>query len=229
MKKLIKRIPFIGHIAKKIYRKIKGIPEFTTSGEYWEKRYKLGGNSGAGSYNNLAEFKGEIINRFLENKKIESVIEFGCGDGNQLKHFKPKKYLGYDISEKAVIICTEMYKNDSTKSFKSMNNYNNEIAELTMSLDVIYHLIEDYNFTNYMNTLFQASSRYVIVYSSNTNENKSNAPHVKHRRFTEWVEKNQKSFYLSEHIPNKYPFDGDGSRTSMADFFIYNRSSINNA
>ena len=35
------------------------------SHEYWEKRYASGGNSGAGSYNYLAEFKAEILNNFV--------------------------------------------------------------------------------------------------------------------------------------------------------------------
>jgi len=223
MKKMVKRIPLVGTLIVKAYRKIKGAPEFTTSGKYWDDIYKLGGNSGAGSYNNLAEFKAEIINGFLENKKIESVIEFGCGDGNQLKYLKPKKYSGYDVSENALKLCMKMYKDDNTKFFKLMNSYDSETAELTMSLDVIYHLIEDLVFSDYMNKLFEASSKFVMIYSSNTDENKLNAPHVKHRKFTVWVEKNQKSFKLIEHIPNKYPYNGNGERTSFADFFIYEK------
>lgn len=223
MKRLIKKIPLIGNLVVKIYWKIRKVPEFTTSGEYWENRYKLGGNSGAGSYNNLAEFKAEIINRFIENEKIDSVIEFGCGDGNQLRYLKPKKYLGYDVSETALQLCIEMYKNDKTKSFKLMNSYNRETAELTMSLDVIYHLIEEQTFSDYMNKLFEASSKFVIIYSSNTDENELSQPHEKQRKFTDWVENNQKSFKLLEYIPNKYPFDGNGKTTSPSDFFIYGK------
>lgn len=223
MKKIIKRIPLVGDLAIKIYRKIKPIPVFTTSGEYWESRYRLGGNSGAGSYNNLAEFKAEIINSFIESKKVVSVIEFGCGDGNQLKYLKPQRYVGYDVSEKAIQDCTAIYKEDNSKNFRLMNSYNNEKAELTMSLDVIYHLIEEQSYLDYMHILFKASNKYVIIYSSNTFENKLSTDHVKHRKFTDWVEKNQQTFKLLEHIPNKYPFDGDVSKTSFADFFIYEK------
>lgn len=222
MKKSISRIPWVNNLYKK-FQKIKRPKDFNTSGEYWEERYKVGGNSGAGSYNNLAKFKGEIINNFIENKKIATVIEFGSGDGNQLKYLKTQSYIGYDVSEKAVQLCTEMYKNDDTKGFKLMNLYSNEKAELTMSLDVIYHLIEDQTYLNYMNTLFEASNKYVIIYSSNTNENRSSAVHVKHRKFTDWIDKNRLDFTLLEHIPNKYPFNGDGKKTSFADFFIYQK------
>lgn len=223
MKTAIKSIPFIGNFIVKIYRKIKGNSEFTTSGKYWDDRYKSGGNSGAGSFNNLAEFKGEIINKFLQSKKIESVIEFGCGDGNQLKYFTPKKYYGYDVSNSAIKLCMKMYENDPNKKFNLMKSYVNETAELTMSLDVIYHLVEDQIYSDYMNKLFDASSKFVIIYSSNTDARDLNTAHVKQRKFTDWVEQNKTAFKLIEHIPNKYPFDGNAQRTSIADFFIYEK------
>jgi len=40
------------------------------SSEYWDNRYKNGGNSGQGSYNALAKFKASVINDFIENNKI---------------------------------------------------------------------------------------------------------------------------------------------------------------
>jgi hypothetical protein len=57
---------------------------FPGSGKYWDNRYKKCGNSGAGSYGKLAEFKADILNKFISKNNIQSVIEFGCGDGNQL-------------------------------------------------------------------------------------------------------------------------------------------------
>ncbi len=58
---------------------------FPGSDKYWEQRYAVGGNSGVGSYGKFANFKAEVINKFVREHKIKSVIEFGCGDGNQLK------------------------------------------------------------------------------------------------------------------------------------------------
>ena len=52
--------------------------------DYWEGRYQSGGNSGSGSYNLLAQYKANFINEFLISHRIQSAIEFGCGDGNQL-------------------------------------------------------------------------------------------------------------------------------------------------
>jgi len=48
---------------------------FFKSSDYWEKRYSLGKNSGVGSYGELAVYKADIINSFIEHQEIDSVIE----------------------------------------------------------------------------------------------------------------------------------------------------------
>ena len=83
------------------------------SKNYWENRYKKGGNSGAGSYSKLAEFKAEIINDFVHKNSVDLVVEWGSGDGNQLSLAKYKKYLGFDVSATAVNLCREKFKNDT--------------------------------------------------------------------------------------------------------------------
>jgi hypothetical protein len=111
-------------IIKTFFKKI-GIYKpsyFTTSPKYWDERYKKGGNSGAGSYNRLAEFKAEVINDFIKQKNIFTVIEFGCGDGNQLKYFDVPSYTGYDISPTIVEHCTKIFENDKSKTFKVLSN-----------------------------------------------------------------------------------------------------------
>lgn len=224
----IKKIPFLGPIIVRTYNALKGIPTFRTSDQYWEERYKMGGNSGSGSYNKLAEFKGKVINLFIISNGVESVKEFGCGDGNQLRYFKCKDYVGYDISSTAIDHCKDIFMSDSTKKFKLIGDYNEEEkADLTLSLDVIYHLVEDDIYFNYMALLFSSSLKYVIVYSSNSDEHENNnvASHVKHRRFSDWVDEMASDFKLIKHIPNKYPYDGDGAESSFADFYIYKKES----
>lgn len=219
----IKKIPLLGNVAIYIYQKISGIPKFTISGDYWENRYKSGGNSGAGSYDILAEFKADIINEFVKERNIETVIEFGSGDGNQLKYFNFKSYTGFDVSQTAIYKCRNLYKSDSSKRFEVLKKYNNEKADLVLSLDVIYHLIEDSAYLHYMEKLFSSSNKYVIIYSSNDDEHENNniAPHVKHRKFMAWVEQNVSNFKLIEHIPNKYPYNGNNDIFSNADFYIF--------
>ena len=194
---------------------------FDTSDNYWIARYKGGGNSGAGSYNALAEFKGEIINSFVMKNNINSVIEFGCGDGNQLKYLNLNSYVGYDVSPDAIKQCSVIFKDDNNKQFKLLKNYENTIADLTLSLDVIYHLIEDDIYNDYMLKLFESSHRYVIIYSSNNDKKEFNSPHVKNRAFSKWIKATKPEYKLIQHIPNKFPFNGDELNTSFADFYIF--------
>jgi len=194
---------------------------FENSSKYWKDRYKKGGNSGAGSYNELAEFKANVINEFITEKKIKTIIDFGCGDGNQIEKLKVHNYVGYDISEEAITICNSKFKNDKRKAFRTLDEYIDEKAELTISLDVLFHLVEDNVFNEYMFRLFRASNKYVIIYSSNFN--KQTAPHVKHRKFTDWIEKNITEFNLTKIIKNKFPYNGDVTTGSYSDFYIYVR------
>lgn len=202
--------------------------KFSGSASFWDERYAAGGNSGAGSYNELAEFKAAILNQFVKQHNIKSVIELGCGDGNQLKLATYPQYLGIDVSPVAIQTCQTLFQNDFTKQFKLMSAYKQEKAELSLSLDVVYHLIEDTVFDSYMNKLFDAASRFVIVYASNTEAQISSwAPHVRHRKFTTWIETWRNDWLLQQHIPNVYPFkknrQGSDEPSSFADFYIFGK------
>jgi hypothetical protein len=224
MKKIIRRIPIIGSLAIMIKNKIFPAKGFTNSKDYWIDRYAKGGDSGAGSYNNLAKFKGDVINEFVLKNKIKSVIELGFGDGNQLKYFQFPFYTGFDISDTVIQKCRHQFKNDTNKKFMHMSDISNQKADMVMSLDVIYHLIEDETYRNYMTHLFDLSKRYVIIYAFDNEESKNYAPHVKPRKFTKWININRPDYKLIEHIPNKYPFDEEKPKsTSFADFYIYER------
>lgn len=222
-----KKFSFIDTALSNIYRFWISLPYvFKNSTSYWIERYKTGGNSGQGSYDKLAEFKAKILNQFVSKNKINSVIEFGCGDGNQLMLCNYPVYFGLDISSDAIARCRELFAGDDSKRFRLMKEYNGETADLALSLDVIFHLTEDHIFTEYMQRLFESSQKYVIIYSSNTDANSvTDGAHVKHRKFSKWVERNKPDWKLIKHIPNRYPVDVDSKNGSPSDFFIYHRNS----
>ncbi len=225
IKNIIKKIPVLNTFALNIYCKIKKIPRLSSSSTYWEERYKYGYNSGLGSYGELANFKADIINDFTNKNKIDSVIEFGCGDGNQLKYYKFKKYTGFDVSKTVVSMCKHQFSSDNSKQFYHLSEFDKQSADLAMSIDVIFHLLEDNVFQLHLKQLFSASNRYVIIYSSNMNDDTSGKKtHVKHWKFTDWVEKNIKNFSLIEHIPNKFPYKEGNGNTSFANFYIYEKN-----
>jgi len=219
----IMKMPFIHKCMDRIY-----FLSFPSSQFYWDHRYVRGGTSGEGSYNRLAEFKADILNSFVKENNIESVIEFGCGDGNQLSLAKYPKYIGFDVSPTAIKICKKRFAHDNSKSlflYDSQcfaDNHNIFQAHLTLSLDVIYHLIEDDIFNDYMKSLFSSSKQFVIIYSSNRNRTQTH--YDKDREFTKWIEQNAPNWKLFRKIDNKYPFDSsDPFNTSKADFYFFRK------
>lgn len=196
-----------------------------SSSVYWEERYRNGGNSGSGSYNRLAEFKAQVINDFVKKNKIDSVIEWGCGDGNQLQYFDFLHYIGYDVSKTIIEQVKNKYKDDINKEFywtrdKEFSNF--RIADMSMSLDVIYHLVEDEVFEKYMLDLFKCSRKYVCIYS--WDQDVPVSMHVKYRKFTEYIENNFPDWKLILHIKNKYfrkKNEQDIDNTSLCDFYFY--------
>ncbi len=224
IKKIIKKIPFLNAFALYIYCKVKKIPRLSSSATYWEERYKYGYTSGTGSYGVLADFKADVMNDFIGKNKIHSVIEFGCGDGNQLKYYKFEKYTGFDVSKTVVSLCKNKFASDSSKQFYHLSEFDKQKADLSISIDVIFHLLEDNVFQSHLQQLFSASNKYVIIYSSNMNDDTSEKTHVRHWKFTDWVDKNVKDFKLIKHIPNKFSYKEGDENTSFADFYIYEKN-----
>ena len=157
----------------------------------------------------------------MKDNNIKSVIEFGCGDGNQLSLFSFPNYIGLDVSTTAIKLCMKRFKDDKMKSFFLYDsecfedNHSIFKADLALSLDVIYHLIENSIFELYMKHLFSSSNKYVIFYSDDINTNQKY--HEKHRQFSKWVEVNLPKWKLINKIKNRYPNE------SCADFYIYKK------
>ena len=221
LRRLVRSNSTLWRLARFVHDQVR---PFSNSGDYWDRRYSSGGNSGGGSYGELAEFKAKIINKFVQDNNIQSVIEYGCGDGNQLKLAEYPRYLGFDVSPTAISLCKRIFAHDATKTFAVMQDYAEETAELALSLDVIYHLVEDQIFNAYMQTLFRSAQRFVIIYSSNTDEQTNRvAAHVRHRNFTAWIDENRPDWEVTQHIPNAFPYQDDASEGFLADFYFYAR------
>lgn len=185
---------------------------FPGSALYWEQHYSSNGDSGTGSYGKSAEYKAGFLNRFVKDNLIENVIEFGCGDGNQAMQFDFPSYTGLDISTTAIEKCRQTCKGDPAKRFLKADKKTTGLhAELALSLDVIYHLIERDVYENYMRQLFAAATRYVIIYAWDVDSGTNY--HVKHRKFSAWIKKNVPDFKLLSKIKN----------STYSDFYIYQR------
>lgn len=191
------------------------------SRKYWEERYKKNMNSGCGSYNHLALFKSKVINDFLDEHHIQSIIDYGVGDGNQLKTLNTdnREYIGIDVSKTVIDKCKQLFAN---KTFILDTEIRNHLSDVVLSCDVIYHLVEDNVYTNYMTNLFTMSRKYVIIYAKDADIR--HTQHVRFRKFTNYIQKNFPKWQLIHHIPNKYPqvvIGKDNEKTSPSDFYIY--------
>lgn len=197
------------------------------SSKYWERRYKKQGNSGCGSYSCLAEFKADIINKFIESQNdiIRKIIDYGVGDGNQLQLINTldKIYIGIDVSPTVIKKCEELFIDDNTKSFMLADKIDDSIkGDLVISCDVIFHLVEDNVYDDYMRNLFNMSNKYVIIYAKD--EDIYHKSHVRFRKFSNYINSNLQEWKLLKHIPNKYPqniIGNNNTTTSPSDFYIY--------
>jgi SAM-dependent methyltransferase len=195
---------------------------FQGSARYWERNYARGGTSGDGSYGAVGQAKADFLNSFVRERVVQSVVEFGCGDGNQLSLADYPRYAGLDVSQTALELCKRRFAEDLSKSFFLydgnffVDNACLFAADLALSLDVVYHLIEEPVFETYMSHLFGAGHRYVIIYATNTTMG-GTAPHVRHRSFSSWVDDNSPEWRLARVAR------GPGVGPARADFFIYER------
>lgn len=195
------------------------VPVPFDSAAYWENRYYDGGNSGDGSGGLLAQHKADFINSFVATRHIQTVVEFGCGDGRQLALADYPDYLGLDVSPTALALCRDRFLGDRNKTFGSLPLTGSILPrDLALSLDVVFHLVEDAVYGKHLHDVFSAANRYVIVYTTDPDKEEAEwtAPHVRHRHLPNTVERNGR-WDLIEHHANPYPGAGG------SDFYVYAR------
>lgn len=99
-----------------------------------------------------------------------------------------------------------------------------ETADVAPLLDVVFYLVEDATFERQMEWLFDALERYVVVHSSNHEAaHEASSPHVRHRRFVDWIAARRPDWELFRTLLNPYPYRGDPRTGSFADFCCFRR------
>lgn len=222
--KTAKRTPWIWHVALKLrYRP--GLywlwkRSFPGSKAHWERHYETGGDSGPGSYGSSAEYKARFVNEAIKENGIRSIIELGCGDGNQLSYIEVEEYIGLDVSKYAIRRCYERHQNNKNRSFiwYDQNYFYDQLkvlsGECAISLDVIYHLIEDDVFSLYLEHLFNCGRRFVIIYAWDRDGGRRDHVSVRSRKYSDYVATNFPEFCVVKHIP---------ANGAFADFYLYKR------
>jgi cyclopropane fatty-acyl-phospholipid synthase-like methyltransferase len=67
-----------------------------------------------------------VINDFIASAGVNSVIEFGCGDGGQLRLSRYPNYVGVDVSAAAIANCSQIFSHDKTRPFVTAASYAGE-------------------------------------------------------------------------------------------------------
>jgi hypothetical protein len=74
----------------------------------------------------------------------------------------------------------------------------------------------------YMRTLFRAARRHVILYTSDTDDNRGyEGTNVRHRRVNRWIARHIDGWTLRTTVRNRCPFRGNPRSGSFCDFFFY--------
>lgn len=159
------------------------------------------------------------------------------GDGTQLKLSRYKLYTGLDVSKFAIHRLSREFAGDWRKRFIWYNGTRAGITgetgqiiqgDLTISLEVIFHLTSADIFQNYMELLFDTSQRFVVIMSNDPAEPEdcgtgacySNSAHIRFWPVRAWVEQNRSQEWMFVgSLRHKYP------DTAWSDFFFFARKS----
>ena len=181
------------------------------SKKYWEDRYSKNGDSGKGSYGTSATIKANYINSVIDKYQIKTINDLGHGDGNQIGLLEGDfQYFGYDVSSTARNKCIHKFQNDRRYTFLDSIETMSK-ADLAMSIDVIYHLVEWEVYEQYLKDLFSLGN-YVLIYGMN--KEWVGDSHVLARPFDELIQRVHDSFSLID--------ISDGSHSEVK-FYLYSK------
>ncbi len=200
------------------------LDDISGSATYWQTRYRTGGTSGAGSAGRLLSWKAAVINGFVAANGIGDLFDLGCGDGALAARITVARYRGTDVAADALARTAAARDGIGNTRLIAWDTIEQEQpAELALSFDVIFHLVEDCAYELYMRRLLAAARRFVLIYASNV-DRAWPAPHVRHRRFSDAVPAIDPTWRVAAHVPNPYPYDQNRpDTTSFADLYLLAR------
>lgn len=113
--------------------------------DYWERRYQAGGNSGAGSRGDEAEWKIARIARLVAEHGVRSILDLGSGDGwvarRLMERLPPDvSYRGLDIAPSAVDQARALALPNMRFDVADFTAGPGERADLVLCMDVLFHL-----------------------------------------------------------------------------------------
>lgn len=192
--------------------------EYTPAG-YWERRYRDGRTSGAGSEGDEGAYKAAYLSKFIADHNVKTVVDWGCGDGQvlELVEFPAQtQYIGVDVSPTIVERMRKRFDGPrylfhTVDAFATLTRTHFELA---LSFDVLFHFPDDRDYGEYLLRLFQSAEKYVMIYSTNYAGGRT-ARHVFRREFTPDIAERFPDWELTT---VETPL-----REGLASFFVYEK------
>lgn len=170
---------------------------------YWNSRYAEGRDSGEGSRGENARAKARFVNELIREHGVHSMVDWGCGDGQVLEHITGDvAYVGVDVS--GVVLNKIQTRNPDR--FFVLHERTSEAthwleADLALSMDVIFHLVNDKDYHDYLLSLFGSARKIVAIYSTDYPGGRT-ARHVLRRQFTPDVAQRFTNWELFQQAPD---------------------------
>lgn len=103
-----------------------------------------GGSGGGSSPENTVEYR-KLLQKFLKDKNIKSVVDYGCGDWSfsHLIDWTGIKYVGYDLVDSVVDNNNLKYKTDNIRFTPFGPLLAMDLGDLMIIKDVLQHLSND--------------------------------------------------------------------------------------
>jgi SAM-dependent methyltransferase len=115
--------------------------------DFWQQRYASGLDSGPGSGGAEAEWKVEQIIRACGRRRIESILDLGCGDGRLgravVERLPGASYLGIDQAPAALEQARRVALPGMEYQVADLTAAELPQADLVLCLDVLFHLSSD--------------------------------------------------------------------------------------
>lgn len=193
--------------------------EYTPAG-YWDRRYRDGRTSGAGSEGDEGAYKAAYLSKFIADHDVKTVVDWGCGDGQvlELVDLHDAQYIGVDVSSTIVDRMRLKFAEYGPKYlFHTPESFalgTRTQFELGLSFDVLFHFPDERDYGEYLTRLFQSAEKYVMIYSTNYAGGRT-ARHVYRREFTTDIAELFPDWELTIEEPPLH--------NGLASFFVYER------
>lgn len=115
--------------------------------DFWQQRYASGLDSGPGSGGAEAAWKVDQIVKSCQRRKIESILDLGCGDGRLgravVERLPGASYLGIDQAPAALEQARRVALPGMEYQVADLTAAELPQADLVLCLDVLFHLSSD--------------------------------------------------------------------------------------